>query len=69
AIVARQDNHHKTLQTERLPYGGQFTLTVRAERAGINLLTLPQDNPPPTGRPVNGFHHKKTNRPDWDGMY
>ncbi|EBH3415310.1 conjugal transfer protein TrbC, partial [Salmonella enterica] len=22
-----------------------------------------------TGRPVNGFHHKKTNRPDWDGMY
>ncbi|MBA1012469.1 conjugal transfer protein TrbC, partial [Escherichia coli] len=48
---------------------GQFTLTVRAERAGINLLTLPQDNPPPTGRPVNGFHHKKTNRPDWDGMY
>ncbi|HAH4943276.1 TPA: conjugal transfer protein TrbC, partial [Escherichia coli] len=20
-------------------------------------------------RPVNGFHHKKTNRPDWDGMY
>ncbi len=44
-------------------------ISVRAERAGINLLTLPQDNATPTGRPVNGFHHKKTNRPDWDGMY
>lgn len=43
-------------------------ISVRAERAGINLLTLPQDNNHPTGRPVNGFHHK-TNRPDWDGMY
>ncbi|MBW9878680.1 traM recognition site of TraD and TraG family protein, partial [Escherichia coli] len=40
-------------------------ISVRAERAGINLLTLPQDNNHPTGRPVNGFHHKKTNRPDW----
>ncbi|MDC3770970.1 conjugal transfer protein TrbC, partial [Escherichia coli] len=44
-------------------------ISVRAERAGINLLTLPQDNNHLTGRPVNGFHHKKTNRPDWDGMY
>ncbi|MBN6666042.1 icmO-like type IV secretion system domain protein [Escherichia coli] len=44
-------------------------ISVRAERAGINLLTLPQDNNHPTGRPVNGFHHKKNNRPDWDGMY
>ncbi len=34
-------------------------ISVRAERAGINLLTLPQDNNHPTGRPVNGFHHKK----------
>lgn len=33
-------------------------ISVRAERAGINLLTLPQDNNHPTGRPVNGFHHK-----------
>lgn len=44
-------------------------ISVRAERAGINLLTLPQDNNHPTGRPVNGFHHKKNNRPEWDGMY
>ncbi|EKP1044366.1 icmO-like type IV secretion system domain protein, partial [Salmonella enterica subsp. enterica serovar Kentucky] len=28
-------------------------ISVRAERAGINLLTLPQDNNHPTGRPVN----------------
>ncbi|HAW5768085.1 TPA: traM recognition site of TraD and TraG family protein, partial [Escherichia coli] len=61
---------HITLNRPELPETKEENqISVRAERAGINLLTLPQDNNHPTGRPVNGFHHKKTNRPDWDGMY
>ncbi|EEE2139200.1 conjugal transfer protein TrbC, partial [Salmonella enterica subsp. enterica serovar Beaudesert] len=44
-------------------------ISVRTERAGINLLALPKDNKHPAGRPVSGLHHKKNRRPDWDGMY
>ena len=57
AIVVRQDNHHKTLQTERLhekvgtyvtntglmaTYGGQFTLTMYlASEALCRVLACP----------------------------
>ncbi len=70
AVQEERRIRYITLNRPELPETKEENqISVRAERAGINLLTLPQDNNQLTGRPVNGFHHKKTNRPDWDGMY
>lgn len=59
-----------TLNRPKTPAADEeHQVSVRAERAEINLLSLPKQNYRPAGPSANGSHHKNNSRHEWKGLY